>query len=340
MSDKETRLLSQKNGVSVKGIKKAIKIALFIIATIVVLLIAIYINHGIQTNKEKELLSPMGQMVKINGANMSVYVEGSGDKTLVFMSGGGTSSPILDFKSLFSLLSDKYRMVVVEKFGYGFSDVVDSKRDIASILADTRAALNAANIEAPYILCPHSMSGIEALYWSQQFPEEVSAIMGLDMAVPDAYKDYEINLPMLKLGQFAANVGITRLLPYASESEAIKHGTLSEQEKEIYRAVFYQRTATKTMINEVKHIKENAQEVSSNGVAQVPLLLFVSNGEDTGWDKEKWRGYQNSYIREVDNGILIELDCPHYLHDYEYIRISEIMKEYLEKFSSKEGANS
>ena len=41
------------------------------------------------------------------------------------MSGWGTPSPILDFKTLYSRLSDENRIVVVEKFGYGFSDVVD-----------------------------------------------------------------------------------------------------------------------------------------------------------------------------------------------------------------------
>lgn len=55
-------------------------------------------------------------MVEVNDHNMHIYVEGQGDTTLVFMSGGGgTSSPMLDFKSLYSLLSDKYRVIVVEK---------------------------------------------------------------------------------------------------------------------------------------------------------------------------------------------------------------------------------
>ncbi len=40
----------------------------------------------------------------------------------------GLCSPILDFKSLYSLLTDEYKIVVVEKFGYGFSDVVDEKK--------------------------------------------------------------------------------------------------------------------------------------------------------------------------------------------------------------------
>lgn len=135
-------------------------------------------------------------MVEIDGHNMSVYIEGSGEKTLVFMSGGGTCSPILDFKSLYSLLSNKYRIVVIEKFGYGFSDVVDKKR------------------------------GIEALYWAQQYPEEVLAIIGIDMAVPKSYQDYNIIITMLKLSQFASAIGITRLLPGVSESDAITNGTL------------------------------------------------------------------------------------------------------------------
>ena len=175
-------------------VKKILKILLTIAIIIFILLLAIYINHKIHLNKEQKLLLPISTMVEIDGHNMSVYIERSGEETLVFMSGGGTCSPILDFKSLYSLLSNKYRIVVVEKFGYGFSDVVDKKRGIESILTDTRAALKAAGIEAPYILCPHSMSGIEALYWAQQYPEEVLAIIGLDMAVPKSYQAYNINM--------------------------------------------------------------------------------------------------------------------------------------------------
>lgn len=303
--------------------KKGRTVVLITLGFIIIFLLAVYINHRIQLNKESKLLTPLGQIIDVDGHNMSIYTEGTGSKTIVFMSGGGTCSPILDFKSLYSLLSDEYKVVVVEKFGYGFSDVVNKERDISSILEDTRTALKSAGIEAPYILCPHSMSGIEALYWAQQYPEEVSAIVGLDMAVPKAYEDYNINIPMLKLSQFAANVGITRILPGVAESDAIKYGTLSDEEKEVYRAIFYSRTATTTMMNEVSSIKENAKIVEVGGIPQVPMLLFVSNGMGTGWDKEAWRSYQLKYVESVENGIVIEMDCPHYVHDYQYEKMSE-----------------
>ena len=234
-----------------KKAKVIMKVVIIIFMVLIVALVAIYINHRIQLNKEEELKTPLGKIVEVDGHKMSVYIEGNGDKTIVFMSGGGTCSPILDFKSLYSLLSDDYRIVVIEKFGYGFSDVVDKERNIDSILEDTRTALAEADSQGPYVLCPHSMSGIEALYWAQQYPEEVEAIIGLDMAVPNAYRDYKINMSMLKISQFAARVGITRILPGVSESDAIKYGTLSDTEKDLYRAVFYEKTATITMLNEV-----------------------------------------------------------------------------------------
>lgn len=141
-----------------------------------------------QLSKEDSVFQTKGIQVDVNDHSMNVYVEGTGDKTLVFMSGGGTSSPVLDFKSLYSLLSDTYRIAVVEKAGYGFSEVTENtSRDIDRVLSETREALRLAGVNGPYTLCPHSMSGIEAIYWAQQYPEEVTAIIGLDMSVPQSF---------------------------------------------------------------------------------------------------------------------------------------------------------
>ena len=307
-----------------------LRVLLWIVAVIVILILICFVYHRYRLNAEKKLREPLGQLVDTNGNNMSIYVEGSGSRTLVFLSGGGTCSPILDFKSLYSLLRDDYRIVVVEKFGYGYSDIVDEDRNIQTILSETRLALNKAGIDGPYVLCPHSMSGIEALYWAQEYPDEIESIIGLDMAVPEYYENMKINLPLMKLGQYAADLGITRLIPTLAESDAIKHGTLTNDEKNRYRAIFYNRTATVTMINEAKSVKDNAIIVAQNGVPQVPMLLFISDGTGgTGFDKETWRRIQEKYISEVESGKYIELDCPHYVHDYEYGRISEEIKSFL-----------
>ncbi|HZK34084.1 MAG TPA: alpha/beta hydrolase [Bacillota bacterium] len=312
-----------------RAIRKIMKIVIIGMVAVLVILAGSFTNHRLQVKKEASLFKPLGQLVKVNGNNMSVYTEGDGDNTLVFMSGGGTSSPILDFKSLYSQLSDDYKIVVIEKFGYGFSEIVDGKRDIATILDESRSALSAAGIGGPYILCPHSMSGIEALYWAQEYPGEVKAILGLDMAVPDAYSDYNINRPLLKLGSFIAQAGIIRFIPGVSESEAMKHGILTEEEKDIYSAVFYKRTASKTMLNEVEEIKNNAAIVNKGGIVGVPTLMFCSNGNGTGWDEEEWKSYQYDFIEQKENGELIYLDCSHYIHNHEYEEIAKRIREFI-----------
>lgn len=83
--------------------------------------------------------------------------------------------------------------------------------------------------------------------------------------------------------------------------------------------------------NEVSAIKENAKIVDNNGVPKVPMLMFVSNGSGTGWKEDLWREYQSSYIENVENAKLINLDCPHYIHDFEYKKISEEIKSFLKE---------
>ena len=302
-----------------------------VVAIIIVFIIISYINHKIHLSQEDLLFVPNGQIVEVNGHSMHVYTEGESDITLVFMSGGGTCSPVLDFKSLYPLLSDKYRIGVVEKAGYGFSDVVDVSRDIDTVLSETREALLKAEISGPYILMPHSMSGIEALYWAQRYPDEVMAIVGLDMAVPEAYDDFNINVPMLKLSAFAANVGATRWMPGIVESDAIKHGTLTDEEKELYKVIFYRRTATKTMLKEVQEIKISASKVKERGIPNTAMLMFSSNGQGTGWNEGVWRAFQDNYAEMVEGAEIINLDCSHYVHDIEYRKIAKETEIFIKK---------
>ncbi|MDD2427603.1 MAG: alpha/beta hydrolase [Eubacteriales bacterium] len=311
---------------------KRIGIAILVLLIIIVLVIMVsFIIHRIKLTKEAELFVPPGQIVNVNGYDMHVYAEGDADaaKTLVFMSGSGTPSPYLDFKSLYSILSEKYRTVVVEKIGYGFSEVADVERDIDSMLSDTREALTLAGIEGPYVLCPHSMSGIEAIYWAQKYPAEVEAIIGLDITVPASYRDHKLTLGMIKFGKFVADLGLTRWFPSLAESDAALYGSLTEAEKELSRAIFYLRTGTKTMVNEIEAIKENSAALADEGLVDKPMLLFLSTGEVTGWEEATWRAFILDYAAKLENGILIEVNSPHSVHNHKYKELATEIDSYL-----------
>lgn len=310
-----------------KNKKRKFLIQLFIELTVFVIVISI---HYIQLKREESLRMPLGQLVEVDGHNMSVYSEGNGKKTLVFLSGSETPSPILDFKSLYSLLSDEYKIVVVERFGYGFSDVVDSPRDIATILSETRAALTKAGIEGPYVLCPHSLSGLEALYWAQQYHDEVEMIIGLDMAVPEALIDFKDEVLLNTIRSFFTRTGWIRFLPLIRDMDCVKYGTLTEEEKDIAHAMMYYNFLNKTVLNEFKYIRQNVKTVGDGETPQVPMLLFVSSDKL----KKEWSGYIQSYVSNVEKANIVQLDCPHYIHDYEYVRISEDIKKYLNEMDN------
>ena len=46
-----------------------------------------FVYHRYSLKAEKKLREPLGQLIDINGNNMSIYVEGSGSRTLMFLSG-------------------------------------------------------------------------------------------------------------------------------------------------------------------------------------------------------------------------------------------------------------
>ena len=294
-----------------------------------------FVNHKIKLKKEDKLFKTNGKIVEVNNHNINIYITGNSnsDITLVFMSGAGTCSPTLDFKTLYSLFENNYQIAVVEKAGYGFSDISDIDRDIDTILFETRESLNKAGIKnKKYILFPHSMSGIEALYWANKYPNEIKGIIGLDPAVPESYKDMEINSIMFSIAKFGSDIGITRFIPsIVNSSAAIKYGKLTDEEKDLYKVIFYRRTVTASMLNETKSIKENAKKLEKIDTTNVPMLFFASNGEGTGYKKENWRKFIIDYIDSKLNGEYKILDCSHYVHNIEYQRIYEESLNFINK---------
>lgn len=64
-----------------------------------------------------------GEFVTVNQHKIHLYRQGNiNNPKLVFMSGSGTVAPVYDFKILYDKLISKYRIIVIEKFGYGYSD--------------------------------------------------------------------------------------------------------------------------------------------------------------------------------------------------------------------------
>jgi len=277
------------------------------------------------------LLEYPGKMITVNNHKMHIYIEGKGNPPLIFMSASGTYSPVYDFKTLYSKMSDEYEIAVVEKAGYGFSEIANISRDIDTLVSETRTVLKEANINPPYVLFAHSMSAIEALYYVQCYPREIKAIIGIDPALPPFYEklDIDLNLKRMKSLSKKLNGKLKFLLPIiANLLPPIKYGILNKKDKKICRAINYHRTLTVDMMNESLMVKENAKKINIEKLNNVPMLFFIDTGKAGGMKKGEWEKLIRDYTKDL-NAEIITFKAEHYLHDIYPEEIANKSKIYI-----------
>ena len=298
-----------------------------ILSFILLFLLATFIFHRISLEKEEASLSPMGQQVLVNGHQINIYVEGDGPETIVVLSGAGIASPILDFKNVSESLSKRYKVVIVERAGYGYSDDSNHSRDVMEVLSETRQALSQANITGPFIILSHSMASLESLAWQEKFPDEVKALIGLDWALPSSYENLKQNQTLLTVAYWSSNIGLLRYFP---ESFYIKNQTLTENERKQYKLLAYKQLMSQAMLHESQTVKENAKKVTSSINPKIPTLLLVSNGEGTSFSQSEWQRYAERFASDQSNVQVDYMDAPHDLYHYQSDAIVSRIKEFLE----------
>ena len=295
------------------------------VTMLAVLILAVYNFFAVRA--EASRLIPPGRMVDLDGYRVHVYSEGENEASpaLIFMSGSATAAPVYDFKALYGKLSDEYRIAVVEKAGYGYSDIVQVERDVVSMVNEVRGALIGAGIEAPYVLVPHSMSGLEAICWAQSFPNEIAGIAGIDMSVPYSYDDFDFERvkTMRTLGRLSVTLGLTRI----PGVYPINEEPLDETEKTQQRLLVHRNAVNSVYIAEGEMVYENAQIVKSGGAISCPILMFCSDGKEIG---DFWLPTQERFAKEND-AELVTFDCGHYIHYYKSGEMAEHIKSFMNK---------
>lgn len=311
-----------------KALRVIAKILMVLFVFILILLMGVFVFNRIMLSKEKTLLEnqQIGQLVEVDGQNMSVYVSGEGEHTLVFMAGSGTSSPIMTYKPFADRFMDDYKIVIIEKFGYGFSDGFDGSRDVETRVRQNREALEAVGINGPYILCPHSYSGLEAVYWAQNYPDEIEAIIGLDMAVPKSYDTYDQEI----INSVNSSDAFKRTLRIMGITRFLVKGTIpedfTEEEKKIAIAIACSTYGNTTASNEANYIISDLEIIDSKTVPDVSTLLIISDGTIA----EGWIDFGMDYASSLSEVTTVKLDCGHSVYKYEPERCEEEMREFIE----------
>ena len=196
------------------------RIALFLMAAIIILLISgtIYQNQTMASDLEN--YPPPGEMINVGDFEMHLYCEGESSPTVVFESGLGDSS--LSWWTIRETIAQETRTCVYDRASMGWSDFTNTVPDRNYVVNNLHSLLENSGEEAPYILVGHSAGGVYVREYAQQFPEDIAGLVFVDSShenqnirMPEEIANLNNPPPILRVCQLTAPVGLMRILNVA-----------------------------------------------------------------------------------------------------------------------------
>lgn len=286
---------------------------------------------------ERNKYPPLGQLVEVNGENMHVYTKGEGENTIVLLSGAGTSAPALDYEPLMNEMAKNNRIVVIETFGYGWSDITNKERTVENIVEEIRDALKKANIEGPYILMPHSVSGIYSMYYANKYPDEIKAIIGIDCTLPQVVEYFNESAPtMPRYLSVVAPTGIARLAVSMNPEKYLPitdKGAYSDDNLKMTKSISAWNLGNKNIVAEVNEMKHNIDKtIDMSFPSEIPVMIFTDKDDKVTEDGKTIVSFYQTQISHLPFNKLVVLEGHHYLHWSCYKEISETVNDFIDTF--------
>ena len=335
-----------------KAIKKIIKIFGIIIGVILVFLLVICIWHNISNVIENKKIAIPGDKIEIyeNEYIHSVRM-GSGEYTIVFLPGMGTASPYYDYYKLAKEVSKSNQVIIMEPFGYGFSDNISKERTLNNYEYELSKVLNYYNIKENIILLGHSYSGISNFNYASKH-DDVKGIICLDCTtayqIDTHVKDGKFieEVPSTpKIYSLVSPLGISRfayLTFMKSAKDELLIDTPLEYQKN-YSHLLYNKTLNKTIINEIDDIYNNQLEIIYKKYDTDLYVLTILSDEtvnnmkgykQNGDFNQDWEEMHQLLISNNDIQKIYILHGNHYIHHGNVEEINNKINEMISKINN------
>jgi pimeloyl-ACP methyl ester carboxylesterase len=228
--------------------------------------------------------APLGRYYEVDGRRLLLHRSGNGSPAVVFLAGGGTVG--LDYLNVQQRAAKLTTSVIYDRAGTGWSDPVDLPRTSAEVIDELRALLRHADVPAPYVLVGHSLGGLYARHYAQQYPGEVSGLVLLD----PAHEDYNAYMPKELVEQWAA-FDSDDALPDELPEELVRHyralfaAEMGEWPAQIRKILIDRHVSPDWLrvgLQEAKNVDQLYDEVRHAGpMPDVPLIVLTSMGIDS-----------------------------------------------------------
>ena len=311
-------------------LRKILRVFLICLAAVIGLASLLTATNLTMTAVERHRYPAPGMMVESGGTRMHVYARGAGAMNVVLLSGYGVAGPAVDFGPLVRVLSRDFTACVVEYPGYGWSGWTRAPRTNKNIVEETRGALRDAGILPPYILVPHSISGLYSLYYALKYPSEVQAVVGLDSSLP-------AQAPGWKGQEFSLVPVLMRVMGFVRAAFLVNPGLLglespaySDTDRKMMAMMYCWNFSDGPQMSETQNLLSNAEELAGRTYPREVPIRFVlahdSIGPETKGPSE-WRIFHEQAIEGNMNGKIYVLEGNHFIYRNNVEAVAAIIRE-------------
>ena len=189
-------------------------------------------------------------------------------------------------------------------------------RTVQNITAEIHDVLSKLGAPKPYILVGHSIAGFYTLSYAHRYPQEVSAVVGIDPTVPasEAGPAGTTGLPFHTLGTILRTSGLVRAAFTLSPSLAEPKGdAYTPGERAHIRAMSIWNFGNAAVSDETNRMGSNAGALHGVRYPEgLPILDFLATASVA--TIPDWVRMHEEQLSNVRHHEIVVLDGDHYLH--------------------------
>ncbi len=151
-----------------------------------------------QTSGGSPASQPLGRMVDVGGYRLHINCAGRGNPTVVLIAGSGDFS--FDWSLVQPDVSRVTRVCSYDRAGIAWSDPGPTPRTMRQDAYELHKLLGAARVKGPYVLVGHSIGGLIARVYAEQYPDEVAGVVLVDPTHEDTTLMYQGKIVRVREG--------------------------------------------------------------------------------------------------------------------------------------------
>lgn len=165
---------------------------------IVAILLLLPVTAAAQQRGSSPAFAPPGELVDVGGYRLHLHCTGRGEPTVVLIAGSGDFS--FDWSLVQPGVSRFARVCSYDRAGLAWSDPGPTPRTMRQDAYELHTLLRAAGIKSPYVLVGHSIGGLIARVYGEQYPKEVAGMVLVDPTHEDTTLLYQGKLVRVREG--------------------------------------------------------------------------------------------------------------------------------------------